>query len=74
MRNYISIDRIENGVAVCVDDSDEVKNIPVNEIGFTVREGMILYSDGENWLRDEAEERKRRKYAKKLADSLFDRK
>lgn len=74
MKIYWSIDRIENGIAVCISDNDKVKNIPVNEFGFAVREGMILYLDGGLLRHDEAEEKKRREYAKTFADSLFKRK
>lgn len=71
MKAYWSIDRIENGVAVCLSDNDEIKNICVSKFGFSVREGMLLYLDGDVWRHDEAEEKKRREQAKKLADSLF---
>ena len=41
MKEY-TVDRIENGIAVCISDDDKVHKVPVASIPFAIGEGDIL--------------------------------
>lgn len=67
-----SVDRIENGIAVCTDDAGELINIPVSEITDEIHEGSILLDTGNGYVSCPDEEENRRKANFSLAESLFD--
>ncbi len=68
-----SVDRIENGFAVCEDrDTKKIENIPVTEFDFSVKVGDILRFDGEKYVVDKDETRKIKKELFDLQNSLFD--
>lgn len=74
MKTYWSIDRLENDIAVCISDGETEKNIPLYDFSFNVHEGMLLYFENNTWQRDEAEEKRRKAEAKRMADILFQHK
>ena len=46
-----SVDRIENGFAVCEDrDTKKIENIPIAEFDFPVKAGDILRFDGDKYV------------------------
>lgn len=67
-----SVDRIENGTAVIIDDNSVRREIPVSSINGSVKEGdMLIFKDGEYFPDKQAAEKKRREI-KKLQDSLWE--
>ena len=72
MKTY-SVDRIENGFAMCEDrDTKKIENIPVTEFDFSVKVGDILRFDGEKYVVDKDETGKIKKELFDLQNSLFD--
>lgn len=69
----LSVDRIENGVAVCEDDDGKKYEICLKELPPGAGEGSVLARgrDG-GYILDEAEKKTRAKRNFKLAESLFD--
>ena len=54
------IDRIEEGFVVLEREDLSCISLPISVIGFTVREGDVLFFDGEKYLKDDNETDKRR--------------
>ncbi len=68
-----SVDRLENGFAVCEDrDTKKTENIPTKEFDFTVKAGDILRFDGVKYTLDNEETHKIKKELFDLQNSLFD--
>lgn len=71
----VTVDRIEEGVCVCIDDDERIYNVPLGEFAFEVNPCDILEIelDGKTlvsaiFLREETEAAKER--AKKLMERL----
>lgn len=73
MRCY-SVDRIEKGFAVLIDDDDNIKDVEISEFSFPIKEGMIINFDGENYFSDDQETKKRKKEIINLQNKLFKKK
>lgn len=73
MRCY-SVDRIEKGFAVLIDDDDNIKDVEISEFSFPIKEGMIINFDGENYFSDDQETEKRKKEIINLQNKLFKKK
>ncbi len=70
---FYSIDRIEEEVAYCIGDNEEILLLSTDHIIGSYTEGSILVEAGNDcYIVDEAEENKRRKLNFELAESLFD--
>ncbi len=70
---FLSIDRIVNGFAVCIDDFGNVFSIEVSKIKGEFKEGSIIISDGaDGYIASGYETDKRRDDLFALAESLFD--
>ena len=70
---YLSVDRIENGVAVCVDDGGKTHGVLLENIIGELREGSIIIPDADGMYSvDESETELRRETNFDLAESLFD--
>lgn len=70
---YLSVDRIENGIAVCVDDGGETHCVLLENIIGELREGSIIIPDADGMYSvDESETELRREANFDLAESLFD--
>jgi hypothetical protein len=54
----IVVDRILNGVAVCIRE-DEAFDVPLSAIGGAVREGAVLRKDGGRYTVDDRETARR---------------
>lgn len=69
-----SVDRIEEGFAVCEDANGERVNIEISKLPEGIKEGVLISINGDEviLLEDETEER-RRKLAQKQRE-LFERK
>ena len=63
--NYLSVDRIEGGIAVCLDDDCQLYRIPLCDADLTqpVQEGDILLLSQDGKLIPDPEEKERRKGA-----------
>lgn len=74
MKEY-TVDRIENGIVVCISDDDKVHKVPVASIPFAVSEGDILvFGDEENPTgKNEAKSNLRRSHAQQKLNALFER-
>ncbi len=68
----LSVDRIENGIAVAVDDSGSVTDIPPDMIAGDVHEGDILVFDGEKYHTDTRAAELRKMYIRELEKDLWE--
>lgn len=57
---FLSIDRIEDGYAVCIGEDGESRKIALPLLPKGVREGDVLRAEGEKYLLDRSETRRRR--------------
>ena len=70
---FLSIDRIVNGFAVCIDDFGNVFSVEVSKIKGDFKEGSIIISDGaDGYIASGYETDKRQSDMFALAESLFD--
>ncbi|MBO5859770.1 MAG: DUF3006 domain-containing protein [Clostridia bacterium] len=70
---FLSIDRIVNGFAVCLDDFGNAFYIELSKIKGDVKEGSIIISDGgDGYVASGYETEKRQEELFELAESLFD--
>ena len=70
---YYSIDRIENNVAVCIGDDEEIILVSIDKIIGDFFEGSILIESENGYFKtDEEEEIGRRISNFGLAENLFD--
>lgn len=70
---FYSIDRIEEEVAVCIGDDEEILLLSTDHILGSYTEGSIIRETEDDWyVVDEEEEIKRRNANFELAESLFD--
>lgn len=70
---FYSIDRIEEEVAVCIGDEEEILLLSTDHIIGSYTEGSIIRETESDWyVVDEEEEIKRRNKNFELAESLFD--
>lgn len=71
MKKFLSVDRIEGDFAICIDENSNSCKIKTDKLVFDIREGQILYFDGEKYFLDKNEEKKRKKLASDLTAQLF---
>ena len=70
---FYSIDRIEEEVAVCIGDDEEMLLLSTDHIIGSYTEGSIIRETENDWyIVDEEEENRRKKANFELAESLFD--
>mgnify|MGYP003302987575 CR=1 FL=1 len=70
---FLSIDRIVNGFAVCIDDMGNIFSISLDDIKGDVKEGSIIISDGNGgYIASGYETDKRRDEMFAFSESLFD--
>jgi len=69
----LTVDRIEENIAVCTDENEIITELCVSDFPFEVREGtvIIVNVDG-SFERDSQAEEKRREELFALQESLFD--
>ncbi|MDR2931568.1 MAG: DUF3006 domain-containing protein [Oscillospiraceae bacterium] len=70
MSSYLSVDRIENGVAACETDGRVMRMIPVSVLPEGVAEGDVLYERGGRYVLDRTETAKRREENARLMKML----
>lgn len=68
----LSIDRIEENIAVCIDDDGNICNIDLSLIEGGPAEGDIIYPDGERYKISADETQRRREEIEELQDQLFE--
>lgn len=70
---FYSIDRIEEEVAVCIGDDEEILLLSTDNIIGSYSEGSIIReTENDYYIVDEEEENRRRNANFELAESLFD--
>ncbi|MBR2867977.1 MAG: DUF3006 domain-containing protein [Clostridia bacterium] len=70
---FLSIDRIVNGFAVCIDDMGNIFSVSLDDIKGEVKEGSIIISDGNGgYIASGYETDKRRDEMFAFSESLFD--
>ncbi len=67
----LSIDRIENGFAVCENENKTFENIPLEMLPQGVKEGDVLRQDENGFALDREETQRRRKQAFDLLNKLL---
>ncbi len=67
------IDRVEGGLAVVEIEKGRFENVPVSSIMGDVRDGAALIADGDGYVVDEAETKRRSEAARARLTSLFNR-
>lgn len=69
----LTVDRVEENIAVCMDENDILTQICVSDLPFAVREGSIItVNDDGSFEHDVESEEKRREELLDLQESLFD--
>ena len=66
-----TIDRIENGIAVLINESGERKEYSVTDLPDGIREGSVLREVGEGFVLDDALTKSRRNDLASRARKLF---
>lgn len=69
--NYLSIDRIENGIAVCEDNKRKRVEIPLSQIDGSPKEGDVIDEVNGRYVIDQKETTKRRAAVFRLQQKLF---
>ena len=70
-KEYLSIDRIENGLAVCENDRRERIEIPLSEIDGDPKEGDMIYSENGRYRVSAEQTKLRREKILELQKRLF---
>jgi hypothetical protein len=70
MTKYLSIDRIEGLVAICIDDDGKKHVIKIEKLPQNAHETDVLYLHNDEFLISKKETNLRRKRTKKLEKSL----
>lgn len=69
----LTVDRIEENIAVCLDENEFITEFCVSDLPFEVREGTIIIVNDDGSIEHDAEsEDKRREDLFALQESLFD--
>ena len=71
MAEYFSVDRTENEIAVLIGDAGQKLEVPVTDFEALPREGMIFIFENGRYIRDEQEEKLRKKRIFDLQKKLF---
>ena len=71
MSSKWSVDRIEEGMAICIDDNNEILNISCSELPDGVAEGCVLIFENGAFIIDHAETEAKRAEVCGLLDDLF---
>ncbi len=69
-RNYYAIDRFEGESAVLVDDDERTITTARSRLPAGVREGDVLFREGEGYCLDETETTARRERIRRLEEKL----
>lgn len=67
------IDRIEEGIAVILDDENNRIEINSNEIQGNVRDGAVVINDNNRWIVDDEETNKRKEAMRIRLNRLFNK-
>lgn len=67
------IDRIEEGIAVILDDKNKTFKIRINEIEGNVRDGAVVVNDNNRWTVDDEETNKRKEDMRARLNRLFNK-
>lgn len=68
---YFVIDHMEDGIAVLEQEDGSHRSVPESELPLDVKEGDVLFLQGESYLVDVAETDRRRAAANALLKELF---
>lgn len=67
------IDRIEEGIAVILDDKNKTFKIRSNEIEGNVRDGAVVVNDNNRWTVDDEATNKRKEDMRARLNRLFNK-
>lgn len=67
------IDRIEEGIAVILNDENNRIEINSNEIQGNVRDGAVVINENNRWIVDDEETNKRKKAMRSRLNRLFNK-
>lgn len=65
------IDRIEEGIAVVMDDENNAMKLKANEIKGNVRDGAVVICKDDKWIVDDEETQKRTEKMRARLNRLF---
>lgn len=69
----LTVDRIEDSIAVCMDENEIITELYVSDLPFEVREGTIIFVNDDGSFEQSIEsEEERREELFGLQESLFD--
>lgn len=69
---FLSVDRIENGFAVCENEDLSTVLIELSKLPKGTKEGSVLLFENGEYSINRSEEERRRKHILELQDSLFE--
>ncbi len=71
MKEYWSIDRFEEDIAIALNDQGDVLQLSTKELPKDCKEGDVFYYDGTSYQIDREETQKRKDEVLSLLDDLF---
>lgn len=71
MAEYFSVDRTENDLAILIGENGQRIEVPFSEFDIIPYEGMVFRLENNLYIRDEKEEKIRRKRISDLQKQLF---
>lgn len=69
---YLSVDRIENSVAICENEDMSTIKLPLSLLPNGIREGSIIAFENGVYTIDKSEEVRRKERISKLQNLIFD--
>ncbi|MDO4301331.1 MAG: DUF3006 domain-containing protein [Clostridia bacterium] len=67
------IDRIEEGIAVIMDEENKTLKLNADEIDGNVRDGSVVVYENDKWRVDEEETKNRKEKMRKRLNKLFNK-
>lgn len=71
MSNKWSIDRIEEDMAVCINDNNDIISVSLDELPKEIKEGDVLICEEEKYFIDNSETERIREEVRHLLKDLF---
>jgi hypothetical protein len=72
MKNYLSLDRFEGEIAVCIDDEQNKIEIHTADLPFKCTEGTVIFFENGKYEIDREETDRRKKEAEELLRQLME--
>ena len=65
------VDRIENNIAICIDENEKIEEVLLSDIEGNVTEGAIIIKINGKWHIDKVKTVNRKKYIEELTKNMW---